>query len=43
MSDDCFLDTNVFVYQLEGSDARKAAIAQDLIRRGIESGSACIR
>ena len=42
MSDNCFLDTNVFVYQLEGSDARKAAIAQDLIRRGIERGSACI-
>ena len=42
MSVDCFLDTNVFVCQLEGRDARKAAIAQDLIRRGIESGEACI-
>lgn len=42
MSADCFLDTNVFVYQLEGRDGRKAEIAQDLIRRGIESGKACI-
>ncbi|MCY4658347.1 MAG: PIN domain-containing protein [Acidobacteria bacterium] len=42
MSVDRFLDTNVFVYQLEGRDARKASIAQDLIRRGIESGTACI-
>ena len=42
MSVDRFLDTNVFVYQLEGRDPRKAAIAQDLIRQGIESGNACI-
>lgn len=42
MSVDRFLDTNVFVYQLEGRDARKASIAQDLIRRGIASGTACI-
>ena len=42
MSVEHFLDTNVFVYQLEGRDARKAAIARDLIRQGIESGSACI-
>ena len=42
MSVECFLDTNVFVYQLEARDARKAAIARDLIRLGIESGNACI-
>ena len=42
MSVDRFLDTNVFVYQLEGRDARKAGIARDLIRQGIESGNACI-
>lgn len=29
MSVECFLDTNVFVYQLEGRDTRKAAIAED--------------
>ena len=28
--------------QLEGRDGRKAGIAQDLIRRGIESGKECI-
>jgi len=42
MSVECFIDTNVFVYQLEGRDARKAGIARDLIRQGIESGDACI-
>ena len=42
MSVDRFLDTNVFVYQLEGRDIRKADIARDLIRQGIESGNACI-
>ena len=42
MSVERFLDTNVFVYQLEGRDARKAAIARDLIRHGIEQGDACI-
>ena len=42
MSVDRFLDTNVFVYQLEGRDVRKADIARDLIRQGIESGNACI-
>lgn len=42
MSVECFLDTNVLVYQLEGRDTRKAAIAEDLIRQGIQSGNACI-
>ena len=42
MSAERFQDTNVFVYQLEGRDARKAAIAEDLIRQGIERGNACI-
>ncbi len=42
MSVDRFLDTNVFVYQLEGGDARKTEIARDHIRQGIESGNACI-
>ena len=37
-----FLDTNVFVYQLERLDTRKAAISENLIRRGIEEGTACI-
>jgi predicted nucleic acid-binding protein len=42
MSVDRFLDTNVFVYQLEGQDARKAAIAQVLIQQGIATGNTCI-
>ena len=37
-----FLDTNVFVYQLERLDTRKAAISENLIGRGIEEGTACI-
>ena len=42
MSVDHFIDTNVFVYQLEGVDTRKAAIAERLIRRGIARSTACI-
>lgn len=42
MSVERFLDTNVLVYQLEGRDARKAAIARELIRTGIGRGNACI-
>ena len=37
-----FIDTNVFVYQLERLDVRKAAIADRLIRQGIVDGTACI-
>ena len=37
-----FIDTNVFVYQLERLDARKTAIADRLIRQGITNGTACI-
>ena len=42
MSVERFLDTNILLYQLEGRDARKAAIAEDLIRQGIATGNACI-
>lgn len=37
-----FIDTNIFVYQLERLDTRKAAIAEHLIQHGIASGTACI-
>ena len=37
-----FIDTNVFVYQLERLDVRKAAISDRLIRQGIVEGTACI-
>ena len=42
MSVDNFIDTNVFIYQLEALDERKAAIADEIIRDGIASGNACI-
>jgi len=42
MSVEHFIDTNVFVYQLERRDARKAAVAERLIERGIAKGTACI-
>ena len=42
MSADTFIDTNVFIYQLEALDERKSAIAEQLIRDGIEHGTACI-
>lgn len=42
MSAECFIDTNVFIYQLEARDERKFAIANRIIRRGVETGDACI-
>lgn len=42
MSVDCFIDTNLFIYQLEARDEGKAAIANRIIRQGIETGNACI-
>ena len=42
MSAECFIDTNLFIYQLEALDERKAATADRIIRRGIETGNACI-
>lgn len=42
MSVESFIDTNVFVYQLERLDARKADIADELIETGIETRTACI-
>ncbi|MDN5850832.1 MAG: PIN domain-containing protein [Nitrococcus sp.] len=42
MSVECFIDTNLFIYQLEARDERKGAIADHIIRHGIEGGTACI-
>lgn len=42
MSAESFIDTNIFIYQLERLDARKAKIADDLIAHGITTQSACI-
>ena len=41
MSVECFLDTNLFIYQLEASEERKAT-ADRIIRKGIETRNACI-
>lgn len=42
MNAEAFIDTNVFIYRLERLDERKAAIAEEIIREGIETGNACI-
>ena len=42
MSAESFLDTNLFVYQLEALDERKSSTANRIIREGIETGNACI-
>ena len=42
MSVESFLDTNLFIYQLEASDHRKSAIADSIIRQGVETGNACV-
>ena len=42
MSAKSFLDTNIFVYQLERLDTRKADIADALILDGIDSQTSCI-
>lgn len=42
MSVRVFLDTNVFIYQLDASDARKHKIAERLVREALESDRACI-
>ena len=42
MSVENFIDTNIFIYQLEGLDIRKATIAEELIRQGIANKTACI-
>jgi predicted nucleic acid-binding protein len=42
MSAKVFLDTNVFIHQLDTSDARKHTIAERLVRDALESERACI-
>ena len=37
-----FLDTNLFIYQLEALDERKFSIANRIIREGVATGNACI-
>lgn len=42
MSAESFIDTNLFIYQLEALDERKSAQADRIIREGIETRNACI-
>jgi predicted nucleic acid-binding protein len=42
MSAEFFIDTNVFVYHLDGSDPRKQGIADGIIRKALVTGNACI-
>ena len=42
MSVESFLDTNLFIYQLEASDDHKSAIADAIIGEGVQTGNACI-
>ena len=42
MSAESFIDTNIFVYQLEKLDPRKAGIADELIKHGLATQTACI-
>jgi len=42
MSAECFIDTNLFIYQLEALDERKFSTADHIIRQGIETRNACI-
>lgn len=42
MNVDAFLDTNVLVYQVDSSDARKHRIADRLVSQALHEGSGCI-
>lgn len=42
MSAEVFIDTNVFIYQLDTSDPRKQAVAERIVRDGLAAGDACI-
>jgi predicted nucleic acid-binding protein len=42
MSAELFLDTNLFVYQIEARDELKAPIAEQIIREAVTTGNACI-
>jgi predicted nucleic acid-binding protein len=42
MSADVFIDTNIFIYHLDATHARKHALAERIVRDGLASGDACI-
>jgi len=42
MSVECFIDSNIFVYLFDQSNASKRHRAVDLVQQALESGTACI-
>lgn len=42
MSVDVFLDTNVLIYQLDRTDARKHGIAEAIVKDAVANDTACI-
>ena len=42
MSADDFIDSNVFIYQLDSAATRKQTIADSIVRRALADGSGCI-
>jgi predicted nucleic acid-binding protein len=42
MSAEFFIDTNVFIYHLDSTDARKHAQAERLVRDALTTGNGCI-
>lgn len=42
MSAEFFIDTNVFVYQLDATDRRKHKLAEKIVREALATGNACI-
>ena len=42
MNAEFFIDTNILVYHLDSTDARKHAIAERIVRDALASGNACI-
>jgi predicted nucleic acid-binding protein len=42
MSAEAFLDTNIFIYHLDRSDARKHRVAERIVREALESDRACV-
>ncbi len=42
MSAELFIDTNVFVYQLDATDARKHELAERIVRDALAHRNACI-
>ena len=43
MSVENFIDTNIFVYLFDETDADKRQCAENLVRQSLENGTGCIR